>query len=673
MSGENKINFTSSPEEDDHIIQYERDTVEDLKVSDLFHSQHKQIIQVYRGRWAYFSYIIRAFNYIGIAIYLDWTICIRHPVNFIVITLNFIFSIIILFGAGLYLLIKEDFIKGFHLTQQKRLYGYWGSLKEYREYWEDFNEYGEFKRCEIHLFDESRPDCPNCKQYYDNKTEQEKKHLEDLKEGLRLACRCFDSLEEGMNLLKKYQKFKMHTGAMTTDAVKIIEQNNKSDKEGEDKYNYLNNEIDEIKLFGERIESIEYNPDLEGLEYIKYLDGEIIDLDATLSFLDEKENEEERHFNFTHKPNKKTTNKANLSFLDEKENEEEERRFNFTHKPDKKTTKKVNLSFLDEKENEQEGNKNEKEDKTETNSNKKENKAEENVTNSNENINKTEGVNKSDFVGIIKKLGEKSRMSIYFTRTISTGGNVSNLDEKETKTEGSFNEKEYRTTGNVSNSNENKNQAENTTNLNEKKNPTEENTANSNEKKNQIEIIQDSEERSDLPNKNGWLDTLENGIIELSCCCEILEQNLINGRLKVPNKEMDGCLKDIKKEIDGYYRILEQDSTVIDEKIKECHENLKGEIDGIYAKILAQNLSYSKYIENIYEKIDGYLKMPPQNLSNEYSENSKEKMDGDLKEIKEMINGRLKMLKKEFDAYQKTSKQKSLNVRYLEAIKGIIN
>ncbi|CAG8491485.1 6153_t:CDS:2 [Acaulospora morrowiae] len=45
MSGENIINPTSSPEEETHAIQYERDTVDDLKVSDLFHSQHKQIMQ----------------------------------------------------------------------------------------------------------------------------------------------------------------------------------------------------------------------------------------------------------------------------------------------------------------------------------------------------------------------------------------------------------------------------------------------------------------------------------------------------------------------------------------------------------------------------------------------------------------------------------------------------
>ncbi|CAG8525818.1 17726_t:CDS:10 [Acaulospora morrowiae] len=222
MSGDDNINFTSSSEEETHVIQYERDTVEDLKVSDLFHSQHKKISQVNRERWAYFSYIYRAFSYIGIAIYLDWTIFIRHPVNFFVITLHFIFSIIGLLLVGTCLLITETYIKYFHYSTRKRIYGYWGNDKEHKEYWKNFNEYGNFKRCKNHFFVESRQDSDpcdpcgsckkrrdgesqkhcdpckkisdNCKQYY----EQEKKHLEDLKEGLRLACRFFDSLEEVM-------------------------------------------------------------------------------------------------------------------------------------------------------------------------------------------------------------------------------------------------------------------------------------------------------------------------------------------------------------------------------------------------------------------------------------------------------------------------------------------
>ncbi|CAG8437459.1 9536_t:CDS:10 [Acaulospora morrowiae] len=157
-----KNEFTPIHDEEgsSYIIQYERDTVEDLKVSDLFHSQHRRISKVYRGRWAYFSYIVRAFNYIGIAIYLDWTIFIRHPVNFLMITIIFTFSIVVLLAAGIYLLIKDQ------ITKTNKPYDYWSSKKEYIDYWKEFNEYGEFKRCgKNHYFKDIRPKCDKCDKY----------------------------------------------------------------------------------------------------------------------------------------------------------------------------------------------------------------------------------------------------------------------------------------------------------------------------------------------------------------------------------------------------------------------------------------------------------------------------------------------------------------------------
>src|SRR5438034_2682689 len=82
----------------------------DYRIEDLFYGHHSSfsfsrempIIRPH-GQAAYFLYILRVFKYLYVAIYMDWTIIFRHPINFFLLVTFFSVSISLLFVAGIFL------------------------------------------------------------------------------------------------------------------------------------------------------------------------------------------------------------------------------------------------------------------------------------------------------------------------------------------------------------------------------------------------------------------------------------------------------------------------------------------------------------------------------------------------------------------------------------------
>jgi hypothetical protein len=75
----------------------------DYRVEDLFYSQPTS--KYFHGLAAYFLYVFRVAEYLCIAIYMDWTIVIRHPVNFFILISFFMISSSMLYAAGVLLAI----------------------------------------------------------------------------------------------------------------------------------------------------------------------------------------------------------------------------------------------------------------------------------------------------------------------------------------------------------------------------------------------------------------------------------------------------------------------------------------------------------------------------------------------------------------------------------------
>ena len=80
------------------------------RIDDLFYSHHS-LFPKFFGK-AYFTYIFRVVSYLCIAIFMDWTITIRHPANFIFLIVVFLISIFVLLITGLYLCIRRPWSKG---------------------------------------------------------------------------------------------------------------------------------------------------------------------------------------------------------------------------------------------------------------------------------------------------------------------------------------------------------------------------------------------------------------------------------------------------------------------------------------------------------------------------------------------------------------------------------
>jgi hypothetical protein len=76
----------------------------DYRIEDLFYGHHSggRVNSMYRlrGRSAYFLYTDRVIRYLYVALYMDWTIIFRHPVNFFLLVTFFMVAISILFIAG---------------------------------------------------------------------------------------------------------------------------------------------------------------------------------------------------------------------------------------------------------------------------------------------------------------------------------------------------------------------------------------------------------------------------------------------------------------------------------------------------------------------------------------------------------------------------------------------
>ncbi|RIA91297.1 Alpha/Beta hydrolase protein [Glomus cerebriforme] len=89
---------------DDTEVDYaDKEDLMNHKIEDLFYSSHP-ISKYFRGQAAYFLYIFRVAEYLYIAIYMDWTVAFRHPINFFILLIFFVVSSALLFVAGLFLL-----------------------------------------------------------------------------------------------------------------------------------------------------------------------------------------------------------------------------------------------------------------------------------------------------------------------------------------------------------------------------------------------------------------------------------------------------------------------------------------------------------------------------------------------------------------------------------------
>uniref|UniRef100_U9TDX6 Uncharacterized protein n=1 Tax=Rhizophagus irregularis (strain DAOM 181602 / DAOM 197198 / MUCL 43194) TaxID=747089 RepID=U9TDX6_RHIID len=82
----------------------------DYRIEDLFYGHHSGLslgratsIIRSRAQSAYLVYIVRVIKYLYVAIYMDWTIIFRHPVNFFLLVTFFTTSIALLFVSALFL------------------------------------------------------------------------------------------------------------------------------------------------------------------------------------------------------------------------------------------------------------------------------------------------------------------------------------------------------------------------------------------------------------------------------------------------------------------------------------------------------------------------------------------------------------------------------------------
>ena len=99
-----KSDIQNSKEKSDSTPRLPNELIE-LRTNDLFYSNHSRASKYHHGTWAYFSYILRVIDYLFVAIYLDWTIIFRHPLNFILIISFFSITTCLLFLFGLVLMI----------------------------------------------------------------------------------------------------------------------------------------------------------------------------------------------------------------------------------------------------------------------------------------------------------------------------------------------------------------------------------------------------------------------------------------------------------------------------------------------------------------------------------------------------------------------------------------
>ncbi|CAG8543264.1 7665_t:CDS:2 [Acaulospora morrowiae] len=167
-----------NPESDDTIVEM-REILDDLKLLDLFHSQHTRAPHLIQGRIAYFLYAWRAIRYIFVAFYMDWTVVIRHPLNFILIAISLVVSTVLLGILGIFITIYSLLRWSLFLSdsRSKELNGYGLLKEEYEKYRLACSKYGKYKPCDKHDR-ECKGLRSSCQEYND--------YIDNLKSGMKL-------------------------------------------------------------------------------------------------------------------------------------------------------------------------------------------------------------------------------------------------------------------------------------------------------------------------------------------------------------------------------------------------------------------------------------------------------------------------------------------------------
>src|SRR6266496_5818096 len=104
-----KVNFKDkegNTSEEKKVNCTDKEILMNYRIEDLFYGHHSNYsLGRFRihGQAAYFLYILRVFKYLYVAIYMDWTIIFRHPINFFLLVTFFSVSISLLFVAGIFL------------------------------------------------------------------------------------------------------------------------------------------------------------------------------------------------------------------------------------------------------------------------------------------------------------------------------------------------------------------------------------------------------------------------------------------------------------------------------------------------------------------------------------------------------------------------------------------
>ena len=118
-----KVNFKDkegNTSEEKKVNCTDKEILMNYRIEDLFYGHHSNYsLGRFRihGHSAYFLYIFRVFKYLYVAIYMDWTIIFRHPINFFVLVIFFSISVGLLFVLGFFIPVYSA---GRYLLRSKR-------------------------------------------------------------------------------------------------------------------------------------------------------------------------------------------------------------------------------------------------------------------------------------------------------------------------------------------------------------------------------------------------------------------------------------------------------------------------------------------------------------------------------------------------------------------------
>src|SRR3954470_2116314 len=97
----------------------------DYRIEDLFYSQPTS--KYFHGLAAYFLYIFRVAEYLYIALYMDWSIILRHPINFFLLISFFVISTALLFVAG-FVIMFFSILNLFHRHSRQTVITSWTKI-----------------------------------------------------------------------------------------------------------------------------------------------------------------------------------------------------------------------------------------------------------------------------------------------------------------------------------------------------------------------------------------------------------------------------------------------------------------------------------------------------------------------------------------------------------------